>query len=538
MNLTGGKILVIDDLDDWRGMVGGLLADAGFVVSTAANAPEALNLLGQQPYHVAIVDMRLDESDEKNKAGLRLAEDMRTRQPELAIIMLTGYADIPSVKYALQPREDGRSVAFDFLEKNEFNKLLPTIEKAFVTAAKVNPQLHIEFVGGLTMPFLKNSIECLQATDLQAASVEISDLLQRIFHKAQKIQVAPMNGGHSSASVVRVTPFARNIAQAAVVVKFNQRSKADIESQNYVQYVSDYVGGARRTLQLDFRSTARLGGISYSFVGAQTGQFRRFNQVYAQSSVKSIKQVLTNLFQETCYPWYTQTLSPNPTPQSLGADYKKWLRLHPSKIARAAKDTVEQSDRMLEFTRPGKPTQSDIFFGDRGVNLQNPLPLSQAALAYSGPYSLTHGDLHEGNVLVDNYNQTWLIDFYHTGPAHPVRDFAILESAIKFSLQQSDCSLNILYDWERSLLKSDSLLAEPLFDPPLQLDAELQKATTVIIHIRQLAGQILPEMTMRDYLISLYFHALKAMTLPRKFSRRQRLHALISASLVREVLSG
>ncbi len=537
MVLNDGKILVIDDLADWRGMIGGLLQDAGYDVQSAADADEAMRLLRQQPYHVAIIDLRLDEEDENNQEGLVLAERMNAYLPELAILILTGHADIPAVKYALQPRADGTRIAFDFLEKHEISKLLPSIENAFINAARVNPQLDISLDSILSWSKLQNDIECLQPLNLEMARLEIIDLLQRIFHEAERIEIKAMNGGgHSSGAVVLATPIMRNIAQTDVVIKFNNREKAEQESRNYDGFVENYVGGARRTQRLDFRATAKLGGIAYSFVGAKATEFQRFSQAYASKDTVSIRAILDNLFKETCYTWYTNTLKPNSF-QSLSAGYKEWLRLDTAKLTTTLSEMVERTVvSKLSFTNPHRPNLSDILLEERGVKLTNPRPLSQAAFAYSGPYCFTHGDLHEGNILVDSHNQTWLIDFYHTGPGHPVRDFAMLESAIKFFLQQSNCAPNMLYDWERSLIQTKSLSEKPNPDPPLQLDTELVKATELIRHIRLLLSQILPEMTIRDYQISLYFHALKGMTLSSKFNEQQKLHALISAALLAETL--
>jgi CheY-like chemotaxis protein len=536
--LRGGKILVIDDLADWREMIGGLLQDAGYDVQCAVDGAEAMRLLRQNPYHVAVVDIRLDEQDENNKEGLTLAASMKSYFPELAILMLTGYADIPAVKYALQPREDGLSIAFDFLEKHEISKLLPSIQNAFANAARVNPQLEINLGSGLSWAGLQEGIECLQSLGSEAAQVEMVDLLQRIFHGAEHIEVKAMNNGHSSGAVVLVTPTMRGIPQTNVVVKFNQREKAERESHNYDLYVENYVGGARRTQRLDYRATARLGGIAYSFVGVEATEFRRFSQVYDSEEMSSIKAILNNLFEETCFTWYTNTLTPpDRSPQSLSAGYKEWLRLDTPKLAAALTEIVKQTGKgTLSFIDTRHPSQSNILFEERGVRLTNPLPSSQAAFAYDGPDCFTHGDLHEGNILVDNHNQTWLIDFYHTGPSHPVRDFAMLESAIKFSLQKSDCSPTVLYDWERSLLHVESLNEKVSSTPLLELDVELAKATELILRIRSLLIQILPAMTVRDYQISLYFHALKGMTLTQKLDERQRLHALICAALLAEVL--
>lgn len=533
----GGKILVIDDLPDWREMIGGLLQDAGYDVDVAADADEAMQLLRRKPYHIAIVDLRLDEPDEKNKEGLKLAERMKKHLPELAILFLTGHADIPAVKQAFQPRADGSSIAFDFLEKHEIPNLLQRIEIAFTQAARVNPLLKIELDPAMDWPDLQQNIDCLQPLSPDLAYLEITDLLQRLFHTAESIALKPMSNGHSSAAVVLVNPIMHNIVQTDVVVKFNDRHKAERESSNYDQFVDGYVGSARRTQRLSSRATARLGGIAYSFVGAEATEFQRLSHVYSAQPSDNVEAILDNLFRETCYTWYTNTLKANNLPQSLSAGYKAWLRLDDSKLISALTDIVERSTvGRLSFTEPRRPVQSELLFEDRAVKMVNPLSLTQSAFAYNGPYCFTHGDLHEGNILVDSHDQTWLIDFFHTGPAHPVRDFAMLESAIKFSLQSSDSPPTILYDWERSLLQVESLHDRPKSNPPLELDPELAKATELVHYIRTLLSQILPDMSLRDYQISLYFHALKGMTLAGKFKEQQRLHTLITAALLAEFL--
>lgn len=535
--LRGGNILVVDDLADWRDMVGGLLADAGYKVQTAHDPDEAMRLLRQYPYHVAIVDLRLDERDENNREGLVLAERMKAYLPELAIIVLTGHADIPAVKHALQPSDSGGRIAFDFLEKHEISKLLHSVKIAFATAARVNPELKINLDVSLNWSKLHSEIECLQSLPVDKAAVEITDLLQRIFYEAEQINVKAIDGGHSSAAVILATPTIREIPQTDIVVKFNQRDKVERESQNYDRFVDKYIGGARRTQRLDFRATARLGGIAYSFIGAEATEFQRFNQVYALSDEARMKVILDNLFMETCNNWYTNTLQANHLPQSLSAGYKEWLRLNPATLTGILVELVGQNSITgLSFIDPRRPNQSAILFEEREVTLRNPLALSQSAFIYTGPFCFTHGDLHEGNILVDTHGQTWLIDFYQTGPGHPVRDFAMLESAIKYSLLQADYSPGLLYDWERSLLHVESLNAPPVKALMPLLDAELAKATELILYLRTLLSQILPQMTVKDYQVSLFFHALKGMTLAKKLSNRQRLHTLLCAGLLSEVL--
>ncbi len=536
--MSNGRILVVDDSADWRAMIGGLLSDAGYEVQVAEDEDTAMRLLRRQPYHVAVIDLRLDERDEQNRSGLALAGRMKEYFPEIAIIMLTAYADVRSIKTALEPRPQGGSIAYDFLEKFEIARLLPRVQMTFEKGVKVNPRLEVILDPTLNWAQLRDDIDCLQALDLDEAESEITDLLQRLFHDAQQIRMKSLNNGHSGASVVLISALSEGIPQTDVVVKFDERSKAEQEATNYDRYVDKYIGGARRTQRLDFRSTARLGGIAYSFIGGEPSQFRRFGNVYRDSSITILKDILDDLFLETCHMWYAAPMSANDSKQALGACYRGWLALNNSKLRAALLELVRTFDgQEIRVSTPNQPFQSPFFLKGKDIQLASPLHLSNAVFSYEGPFCFTHGDLHEGNILVDDHNQTWLLDFYQTGPAHPARDFALLECTIKFYLQASDCSMAALLDWERSLQGVGRLTQVSIANVFTEVDQDLVKATEIILHLRNLLARLAPTVTYREYLISLYFHTLKGMTLAGKFSQRQRLHALVSAALLAELLA-
>ncbi|MBN1922055.1 MAG: CHAT domain-containing protein [Anaerolineae bacterium] len=126
------RVLVVDDLADWRQTLSGLLHDEGFSVTTAANQEEALAALAAQRFDVAVLDVRLDETDERNRDGLYLMHIIRKQSPYTSIIILTGYADKDMVREALQPDEKGHSPAFGFLEKVEpdIKQLIPYVKRA------------------------------------------------------------------------------------------------------------------------------------------------------------------------------------------------------------------------------------------------------------------------------------------------------------------------------------------------------------------------------------------------------------------------
>jgi CheY-like chemotaxis protein len=124
------RVLVVDDLPDVRVTLAGLLSDEGYDVRSASNRVEALNLIEAEPFDVAVLDVRLDESDEDNRGGLILMHDIKERHPHIAIIILTGYADVKMVREALQPDRKGLAPAFGFLEKSEIGELLEYVDRA------------------------------------------------------------------------------------------------------------------------------------------------------------------------------------------------------------------------------------------------------------------------------------------------------------------------------------------------------------------------------------------------------------------------
>lgn len=130
------KILVVDDLPDVRATVSGLLSDAGYEVQSASSKSEALHILRTEHFSVAILDIRLDETDEDNKDGLLLMHEIKKRHPKTATIILTGYADVKMVREALQPDQGGNSPAFGFLEKTELDQLCENVGRAIAHMAQ------------------------------------------------------------------------------------------------------------------------------------------------------------------------------------------------------------------------------------------------------------------------------------------------------------------------------------------------------------------------------------------------------------------
>lgn len=124
------SVLVVDDVQDWRNMLVGLIHDLypQAKVFSAASSDEARLHLQQNAINLAVIDVRLDELDENNVDGLRLMEEIAQNHKAVQTIMITGYASIDKVKRSLKPDMFGQRPAVDFIEKSRVHlELLPRL---------------------------------------------------------------------------------------------------------------------------------------------------------------------------------------------------------------------------------------------------------------------------------------------------------------------------------------------------------------------------------------------------------------------------
>lgn len=114
------RILVVDDEPTMADSLKQNLMEEGFVVDTAANGAEAIELFDQGGHHLAVCDLQLPDMD-----GLEVMRHMKDARPTTEVIVVTGYG---SVARAVEATKAG---AFYFVEKPfDFEEIQPLVEKA------------------------------------------------------------------------------------------------------------------------------------------------------------------------------------------------------------------------------------------------------------------------------------------------------------------------------------------------------------------------------------------------------------------------
>ena len=95
--LSTGKILIVDDEDRIRFFLSEILASDGHDVTTAENGKQALEIISEQEFDLALLDLNLPDMN-----GMQISAQLKERWPETTVIILTAHASLETSIEALR----------------------------------------------------------------------------------------------------------------------------------------------------------------------------------------------------------------------------------------------------------------------------------------------------------------------------------------------------------------------------------------------------------------------------------------------------
>ncbi|WP_440680260.1 sigma-54-dependent transcriptional regulator [Candidatus Pelagibacter sp. HIMB1517] len=185
------KILIVDDEKDIRFILNEILTENHYTVVSAETIKEAESIINNDHFDLALLDVLLDE---KSRDGLYLLSQIKKKNKDIPVIMMSGHANI---QIAVNSVKDG---AFEFLEK-PFNqeRLLNFIKRGIefseLSTSKQNLQENIfksfELIGqSKEILKIKEEINKIANSDgrilIEGPSGSGKELLAREIHKSSK----------------------------------------------------------------------------------------------------------------------------------------------------------------------------------------------------------------------------------------------------------------------------------------------------------------------------------------------------------------
>lgn len=353
---------------------------------------------------------------------------------------------------------------------------------------------------------------------------EWNAIVRRLYQDCRSVTMTPLPGGFMSSTFKAVAYDRDGRRTLPSVVKIGPTELTRREQQANRDYVLPFILNNGTTVLGDAQH-GDWAGLRYNFVGVN-GPDTRLTWLYDHYLNRPVPEAMSlfeQLFTRVLKPWYAQ---PKWEQVFLFRDHTP-LRLFPTLI-----ETAEQlfgvSADDPEFDCPELGTRLPNPF--RFLKHDYPRRASESRLWYT---AVCHGDLNLRNVLVDERDNLYVIDFSETHVRNAVSDFGRLEPVLKFEMTrvETDDDLRRMLEFEEALT-SVKALDEP---PPLRYtgsDPLVPRAHAGVTLLRRCADRAtLFERDLVPYWLAVLEWTYSTVCY-RQLSPRQKRYAACSAALI------
>jgi anti-anti-sigma factor len=421
------------------------------------------------------------------------------------------------------------SMASDPMEIIRTAARLETLE----SISDVDPSWRITeaLVWGYRPSGLRDGREKLLAVDVEG-SVTLLDEWEKIarslYRDCRRIVLTPLHGGFMSTTFRVASYDGDGRRMLPTVLKIGSRALTAREEQANHKFVERFILNNSTTI-LGGAAAGDWAGLRYNFLGitGPESSLLWLRDHYQRRPANEVVPLIDALFTRILKPWYGQ---PRWEPVKLYEEHDP-RRLFPSVCEAAEKFLgVSASTPVIPCPALGIDLPNPYHF------LQHEFPRrrEQSRLWYT---SICHGDLNMQNVLVDERENIYVIDFSETRPRNIVSDLARLEPIVKFEMVSIDdeSGLRHMLDFEKGLVSAAALNEIPAYTYQGS-DPAVHKAYEVIRLIRRHADTV----TIFETDIVPYWLALLEWTLPVVMyvnaSDWQKKYAVYSAALLCEAI--
>lgn len=242
-------ILIVDDEQDIRELVAGILDDEGHETRTAHDADSALAAITDRVPRLVFLDIWLQGS---RLDGLALLDQIKTMHPDLPIVMISGHGNIETAVSAI------RRGAYDFIEKPfKADRLVLIAERALETSKLRREVSDIKRRTGDTfdlvgasgaMNQLRQTIERVAPTNSRVMIVGPSGSGKEMVARAIHVQSSRAAGPFVSLNAATITPERMEIELFGTEANGTERKIGALEEAHHgILYLDEVADMPRET---------------------------------------------------------------------------------------------------------------------------------------------------------------------------------------------------------------------------------------------------------------------------------------------------
>lgn len=445
---------------------------------------------------MALVDMRLaDNFDDEDTSGLNLIKEIKPAET----IIVSGFGTLDLALETVKNRG-----AADFFEKSDDpDKLRSKMNKVAgeICAARKNTIIGPADILAQTMQTLFNPAKHIPVE----AHDQVFDVLVRLFPNARVLRLEKMSSAIGSSDFSTV-PRPRSVVLQVyeddlqpMIVKIARREKIQKEVENFEKYIRGRLVGNHVPRLESSVELWDIGGIKLSYVNSIEVTFANF---VSTQPIEKIEESLKNFFLHTWSDHYKKAKEERDI--SLFSLYcwvwdRDW-------VSRAKKAELPDASALMpphlwQLAHKHNPLEWLKLIAENEGSEHDSSMVKETRVA------VTHGDLHADNLLIDDTQHGWVVDFERSGEGHALQDFIELEADIITRIACARDEFPSFFYFCMAIVSADSLEELPHGNSFLE-DDDIRKLLRTIAVIRSLAVQCTQITDFRQYLLGLYFNTI------------------------------
>lgn len=305
---------------------------------------------------------------------------------------------------------------------------------------------------------------------------------RRIYRDAARMVLEPLAGGFS-ADTYRVHSYdAQGRELLPTVLKIGSKGWIDRETAAYHDHVQKFILNNSTTI-LGTAEHGDTAGLRYNFLGitGAGGRLAMLRDLYAGLPVQDLQSIVLRVFTSILKPWYGQPrwdiLSP-------------YIEHDPRRLFKNIRADAESALGIHS-------DQETLACPALGRDLPNPYHFLEHGYARRAEHtmrwytSIIHGDLNLANILMDDNNNLYVIDFSETRQGNIVSDLARLEviACLGMTRIENEADLRRIVLFAQALAQNETIDHTPDYDCSRD-DPLLGKAHDLVRVLRGLAGKM------------------------------------------------
>jgi len=310
-------------------------------------------------------------------------------------------------------------------------------------------------------------------------------IIAHLFRDSTQVDLEPMSGGYSGALVWRATSQdALGHRQAPAVVKLGPNREIAQERAAFEQ-VEAVLGNNAPSVR-GFADLGDRAGLKYAYAAMGQGQVRTLQAMFAaDTATRRLISIVRSAFEDVLGPLYAAARYER---MPLFEHYQFSPDRGPAVRNSVAAVTADSRRKVLDF--PGGMSLPNVCEFYEDFLAHHRLPTNNHHYV-----SYVHGDLNAANILVDAHHNVWVIDFFHAGPGHVLKDLAKFENDLLYLLTPVEDASQLLEALAITrALRSVADLQAGLPDRPDEVRSpQFVRAWQVLQVLRGIGGQLCHE---------------------------------------------